>query len=113
MRAEPSVSLRNPRVSVVLPAFDAQAFLRLAVESILDQTFSDFELVVVDDGSSDATPSILAEYAERDDRVHVFRQDNCGGGASLNRGLTLARAPYIARMDTDDVSKPDRLRLAG
>jgi hypothetical protein len=99
----------SPTISVVMSVFNGEAFLREAVESILAQTFRDFEFIIIDDGSRDTTPQILAEYAKRDVRVIVLSQTNMGRAASLNRGLALAQAPLIARMDADDVSLADRL----
>jgi hypothetical protein len=96
-------------VSVVIPVRDGERFLREALDSVLSQTLSDLEVVVVDDGSGDATPAILADCAERDPRVRVRRQEPGGLTVALNAGCSLARAPVIARMDADDVMLPDRL----
>jgi glycosyltransferase involved in cell wall biosynthesis len=96
-----------PRVSVILPVRDGERFVAEAVRSIVDQTLADFELLVVDDGSSDATPSILAEV--RDERLRVLRQEPLGLVAALKGAIAEARAPYLARMDADDVSLPARL----
>lgn len=98
-----------PRVSVVMPVLNVERFLAEALTSILDQTFTDFELVVVDDGSTDSSPAILEQFALRDPRLRVVRQEQAGLTPALNRGWRLARAPYIARMDGDDVALPDRL----
>ena len=100
-----------PRVSVLLPVYDAERYLDEAVESILAQTFSDFELLAIDDGSRDASLARLEAYARRDSRVRVVRQTHAGLVATLNAGLALARGELIARMDADDVSLPDRLSL--
>jgi glycosyltransferase involved in cell wall biosynthesis len=97
------------KVSVVMPVRDGERFLREALESTLAQTLADFELVVVDDGSTDSTPTILDEAAQRDGRVRVRRQQPGGLTVALNAGCTLAQAPLIARMDADDVMLPDRL----
>lgn len=98
----------TPRVSVVMPVLNVERFLAEALASILGQSFTDFELVVVDDGSTDSSPAILAEFARRDPRVRVVRQEQAGLTPALNRGWRLARAAYIARMDGDDVALPDR-----
>lgn len=98
-----------PRVSVVMPVRNGEAFLREALDSILAQTFRDFELIVIDDGSSDGTPAIIAEYAARDSRLRAIRQEASGLTQSLNRGWRSAAGEYVARMDADDVALPDRL----
>ncbi|MEA2720295.1 MAG: hypothetical protein QOJ39_2159 [Candidatus Eremiobacteraeota bacterium] len=96
-----------PVVSCILPVHDGEAYVREAIDSILAQTFADFELIVVDDVSSDRTPEILA--AVRDPRLRVVRSDTKGGIAgSCNRAITLARGRYVARMDHDDISLPRR-----
>jgi Glycosyl transferase family 2 len=98
-----------PRVSVVMPVFDGATYLTEAVESILGQTFADWELVTVDDGSGDDSPEILARYAAADSRIRVLRNEtNMGVSATLNRGWREARGEYIARLDADDVALPDR-----
>ncbi len=98
-----------PLVSVIMPVYNAERYLRDAVESILAQTFSDFELLAIDDGSQDHSLQILQEYAKQDARVriHVY-ENNRGIVAALNQGLALARGTYIARMDADDISRPER-----
>jgi glycosyltransferase involved in cell wall biosynthesis len=99
-----------PKISVVLPVFNGGAELSATIDSLLAQTEGDFELVVVDDGSADATGEILAGYAARDRRVKVLTQDNAGITAALVRGCAAASAPLIARQDSGDVSLPDRFR---
>ena len=92
-----------------MPVRDGERFLVEAVESVLGQTLSDLELIVVDDGSTDGTPGLLVELARRDPRVRVLTQAPGGLTAALNAGCALVSAPYIARMDADDVALPDRL----
>lgn len=104
------MSTSTPRVSVVMAAYNAERHLREAVDSILGQTFGDFEFIIIDDASIDSTAEILADYARRDRRVRVFRNSkNIGPFPTGNRGLDVARAPLIARMDADDIGAPDRL----
>jgi len=99
-----------PRVSVILPVRNGKPYLPQAVESILGQTFPDFELIVIDDASADSTPEYLAGLA--DPRVRVIRnKENLGISRTLNTALGLARGEYIARQDADDVSLPYRLDL--
>jgi len=102
---------RPPRVSVVVPVYNAEAFLAAAINSILTQTFRDFELIAIDDGATDASTDILDRLAQQDDRMIVVHQANGGIVAALNRGLALARGELVARMDADDVACPERLAL--
>lgn len=97
-----------PKVSVLMPAYNAEPYIAEAIGSILDQTFTDFELIIVDDGSTDSTPGIVAAFS--DPRIRCERNEkNLGIVGALNRALALARGAYIARMDADDVSDPERL----
>jgi hypothetical protein len=93
-------------LSVVMPVYNGARFLREAIDSVLDQTERDFELVVVDDGSSDGTPGILASYD--DPRIRVVRTPHAGLIAALNTGMSRADSRYIARMDADDRCHPER-----
>ncbi|HEY9045389.1 MAG TPA: glycosyltransferase [Ohtaekwangia sp.] len=98
-----------PKVTVLMPVYNAAAFLREAVESILHQTFRDFEFLILDDGSSDNSAAIIESYT--DPRIRFIRNDqNIGIAATLNRGIELASCELIARMDADDISYPDRLQ---
>jgi glycosyltransferase involved in cell wall biosynthesis len=99
----------NPQISVLMPVHQAERYLEEAVESILSQTFGDFELLALDDGSTDGSPQILADIAKRDGRIRVRRAPQGGLVARLNEGLVEARGAFIARMDADDVSRRDRL----
>jgi glycosyltransferase involved in cell wall biosynthesis len=94
------------RVSVIIPAYDAQSTVGAAISSVLWQTYADAEVVVVDDGSSDATGAVAAAYPER---VRVVRQDNAGVAAARNRGIAEARGELIAFCDADDVLLPRHL----
>lgn len=99
----------NPQVTVLLPVRNGSAHLAAALESIFAQTFTDFELLVIDDGSTDGTPEILR--AIRDPRLRVVTNpQNSGLVPALNRGLELARGEFVARQDHDDISLPERLR---
>jgi glycosyltransferase involved in cell wall biosynthesis len=97
----------TPAVSVVMTVYNGEPWLGEAVDSILDQTFEDFELIVVDDGSSDGTPKTLSRRAGS--RLKVIRQHQTGQTPALNRALGQTLAPLIARMDADDVALPERL----
>lgn len=102
---------RAPRVSVLMAAYNCAAYVGEAIDSVLAQTMADLELILVDDGSTDQSPAIMAHYAERDTRVIVYRQENQGIGGATNQALRLARAPYIAILDSDDAMEPERLAL--
>ncbi|MCP3178429.1 glycosyltransferase [Desulfuromonas sp. KJ2020] len=98
----------SPKVSVLLSVYNGEKYLPEALDSIFAQTFQDFELIVVDDGSTDRTPEILLQY--RDSRTLIYRnQENMGLTRSLNLGLKFCRGDYVARMDADDISAPQRL----
>lgn len=100
-----------PKISVIMPVFNQEpSYLRLATESILVQTFSDFEFIIIDDGSRDEITAILSEYSHRDERIRLLRNEkNSGIIVSLNRGIDASRGEYIARMDSDDISLENRL----
>jgi glycosyltransferase involved in cell wall biosynthesis len=97
-----------PQVSCLMPVYNAERFLKQAIDSILNQTFKNFEFIVVDDGSTDATAQILEEYACKDPRIRTFQLLHGGIVSALNSGLLHCRAPYIARMDGDDICMPHR-----
>lgn len=99
---------RTPAVSVVAGAYNAQRYLPEMIQSILDQTFGDFEFILVDDGSTDRTPDIIARYAAKDARIRPIRIRHGGIVDAANAGLDAARAPLIARADADDVAMPQR-----
>ena len=98
----------EPRVSVVMSVYNGEEHLADAVESVLEQSFRDFEFIIVDDGSTDGSRAILANYAGRDPRIRIVSQGNTGLTRALRNGVALARAPLVARMDADDLSLPHR-----
>ena len=98
--------MASPELSVLLPVYNGASYLREAIESILGQTYTDFELIVIDDGSTDDSLSVVREFA--DGRIRVFSQTNMGLAASLNRAIGLAKGRYVARQDQDDLSLPER-----
>jgi glycosyltransferase involved in cell wall biosynthesis len=91
-----------------MPVYNAEPYIREATESILRQTFTDFEFIIINDGSTDGSGKILEELARRDARIRLVSRPNTGYTKALNEALGLARAPYLARMDADDISMPDR-----
>lgn len=101
----------RPAVSVVMGVYNGARYLRASIDSVLQQQGVDFEFVIVDDGSTDTTPAILASAAIQDSRVRVITQANAGLTQALIRGCGEARGRYIARQDGDDLSLPDRLAL--
>lgn len=101
--------MKSVQVSVVLPYRDAENTLREAIDSVLGQTFSDFELILVNDGSCDTSADIVHAYSKRDSRIVSHVTPGSGIVDALNAGLALSRAPWIARMDADDICHPDRL----
>jgi GT2 family glycosyltransferase len=98
----------SPQISVVLPVYNSDAYLRAAVASIVSQSFGDFELLAIDGGSADESMRILAEFAQGDARIRIVRQSGRGLVAALNEGIALARGAFVARMDADDISLPER-----
>jgi glycosyltransferase involved in cell wall biosynthesis len=98
----------TPAVSVLMPVYNAERYLREAIESILGQTFRDFEFIIVDDGSTDRSSQILLEFASRDARIRILSRPNTGIVGALNDGLALCTADLVARMDADDIALPER-----
>lgn len=100
----------EPLVSVVLPVYNGEKYLAEAIDSILTQTFTNFELIMIDDGSTDGSEQILREYESRDSRVRVIVRENRGLATTLNDSIDIARGTWIARMDQDDIALPHRLK---
>lgn len=102
-------TLPAPKISVLMPVFNGRTYLRAALDSILSQTERRFEFVIVDDGSTDGSREILQDRAGRDARIRLFLRDHEGLVPALNFGIAEARAPFLARMDADDIALPTRL----
>lgn len=98
-----------PTISVIIPIHNIEAHLRQCLDSVLAQTWQDMEVICIDDGSTDATPTILAEYAQADARIRVFSQENSGPGVARNRGLDQASGAYVIFLDSDDWFEPNLL----
>ena len=94
--------MNNPQISIIVPVYNVEKYIRRCVESILAQTYSAFELILVDDGSSDRCGDICDEYAEKDHRIIVIHQENHGVSAARNVGLEIAKGKYITFCDSDD-----------
>lgn len=101
----------NPLVGVVMPVFNGERYLAPTIEAILGQTFTDFEFVIVNDGSTDGSRDILEQYARQDSRIVIVDQQNGGISRALNAGIDRVIAPYVAPIDQDDISLPHRLEV--
>jgi glycosyltransferase involved in cell wall biosynthesis len=100
--------MNKPIVSVIMPVYNAEKYLNEAIESILNQTFKDFEFIIVNDGSTDNSLNIIEKYKNQDDRIKVINRENRGLIYSLNEAIMKSSGIYIARMDSDDISLPTR-----
>src|SRR5215212_7675082 len=98
-----------PALSVLMPVYNAEKFLREAIDSILSQSFTDFEFIIINDGSTDSSCDIIRSYEDKR-IVFVENEKNLGITATLNKGIKLAACELIARMDSDDISYPERLQ---
>lgn len=101
--------MSTPSISVLMCVYNGAQYLQRSVESILNQTFEDFEFIIIDDGSTDRSWEIIQDYHKKDDRIVPIKQKNMGLTKSLNRGVRQAIGDYIARIDTDDLSYEHRL----
>lgn len=100
--------MSNPLVSVVMSVYNSEKYLKEAIESILSQTYTNFEFIIVNDGSTDSSLEIIQEYMGKDERIVLISRENKGLPYSLNEGIEKAKGEYIARMDADDISLPTR-----
>jgi len=98
----------EPMISVILSVYNTDKYLEEAIESILSQTYKDFEFIIINDGSTDKSLEIIENYAQKDSRIVVVNRENRGLIESLNEGIRIAKGKYIARMDADDISLPQR-----
>lgn len=103
---------KQPKVSVVIPVYNADPYLRECMDSVVSQTLRDIEIICVDDGSTDSSLAILREYERKDERVSVLTQPNINAGAARNRGLRHAVGEYLSFLDADDFFEPDMLEKA-
>ena len=101
----------RPMVSIIVPVYNAEQYLRRCVDSILNQEYTDYELLLVNDGSTDASGDICEEYGDQDPRVIVIQKENTGVSDSRNRALDRARGKYLQFLDSDDWITPDATRL--
>ena len=99
-------------ITVLMSVYNGMPYLQDAIDSILQQTFTDFKFLIFDDASTDGTNQVLNEYAQKDNRIKIITNDrNYGLGTNLARGVEMAQTPWIARMDADDIAFPNRLEL--
>jgi glycosyltransferase involved in cell wall biosynthesis len=101
--------MNPPLITVAMPVFNASGYLNLAIESILNQTYTNWEMIAIDDGSTDNSLAILLDYQHKDSRIKVISRENKGIAYTLNQCIDMAKGDYIARMDADDISLPTRL----
>jgi len=94
--------VQNPKISVIIPIFNVEKYLRECLDSVVYQTFQDLEVLCINDGSTDGSPAILEEYARKDERIKVIHQENRGQAVARNRGLEIARGEYVLFLDSDD-----------
>jgi len=99
----------EPVVSVIIPAYNASRWIGMTLDSVLAQTISDFEVIVIDDGSTDESPAIIGEFVNRDPRIRLLRIPNSGVGAARNAGIAAASGEFIAPLDADDTWEPEKL----
>lgn len=104
--------MENPIVSVIMPVYNGREYLRQCLDSVINQTQREIEIICVDDGSSDGSLDILKEYAAKDSRITVLQQPNSGAGAARNNGLKKAKGRYLSFLDSDDFFEPDMLEKA-
>lgn len=109
----PAQEKTTPEISIVIPVYNGEQFLRQTLDTIFHQTFQDFEVICVDDGSTDASPEILSHYAkEYPDKVRIITEKNSGPGVARNNGIKQAQGTYLALLDADDLYHPEMLQLA-
>lgn len=104
---------KSPTISVIVPIYNAERYLARCVDSILSQTFTDFELLLIDDGSPDGSGKICDEYAKKDLRVHVYHKENGGVSSARNLGLDNAKGKWISFIDADDYISQDFFNIEG
>ena len=103
--------MKKPKVTVIIPAYNSQEYIERCLDSVLAQTFQDFEILVINDGSIDDTGKIVKEYAKKDERIRYVEQENIGVARTRNKAVGLARGEFIAFMDNDDFIDKDYLEM--
>ena len=105
-------NLSSPEISVIIPVYNQELYLEQCLDTVLGQSLRNLEILCIDDGSTDRSAKILEKYVNRDERLHVFHQNNMGAGAARNLGLRHARGSYLSFLDSDDFFEPDMLGKA-
>ena len=100
---------RSPKISVIIPVYNTEKYLRQCLDTVVAQTLKDIEIILVDDGSTDDSLLICQEYAQKDSRIHVYHQENQGAGPARNYGIKVAKGQYFSFLDSDDLFKLDML----
>ena len=103
------MSQNNPKVSVIIPVYNTEKYLRECLDSVVNQTLRDIEIICVDDGSTDNSLAILREYETKDSRIKVLTQENINAGAARNKGLSEATGEFLSFLDSDDFFEPDAI----
>ena len=100
------------KISVIIPVYNAEKYLRECLDSVIEQTLQEIEIICVDDGSTDNSLAILKEYTQKDERLKIIEQANRGAGAARNLGMAVALGEYLAFLDADDLYYPQALAQA-
>lgn len=103
--------MKMPEISIIIPVYNAEKYLNMTLNSVLSQTFVDFEVICINDGSTDKSWKILQEFSKKDNRIKIYTQENSGGSIARNNGLEKARGKYIAFLDNDDIYHPQYLEI--
>ena len=98
-----------PKISVIIPVYNAEKYLRVCLDSVVNQTLEDIEIICVNDGSTDKSSNILKEYAEKDGRIIILTQKNQGAAIARNKGISVAKGEYLSLLDCDDFFELDML----
>ena len=103
--------MNTPLISIIIPVYNSEKYLAATLSSVQNQTLQDFEVICVNDGSTDNSLNILENFTKKDNRFKIFTQENAGGSASRNKGLELSKGKYIAFLDNDDIYHPQYLEI--
>ena len=99
--------MNKPLISIIIPVYNAEKYLKKCLDSVINQTYKNLEIILVDDGSTDKSPEICDKYAEKDSRIIVLHKENGGVSSSRNAGLDIFKGEYLSFVDSDDYVEPD------